>query len=126
MLGLIKWLFILKVLKISKTNIFSMVAIWVTLLLSNQVLIDVISITKQENMLNLLYLKWAFICLVLIVSSYLIYRIYCDVLILIGVKQVHPNKAIQAVSKKKSILLKARLKTKSDVIFEKYKSRLEK
>jgi hypothetical protein len=100
-----------------------MLALWVTLVLSNQVLSDLTSISNQENALNFFYFKWVVICFVLGASGFLFYRIYLDTLLLIGVKSAPSNEVLEVASKKNNIVLKQKLKTKSDLIIEKYQSK---
>jgi hypothetical protein len=123
MIKLIKWFFILKVWRKSKVKIVVMLALWVTLVLSNQVLSDLTSISNQENALNFFYFKWVVICFVLGASGFLFYRIYLDTLLLIGVKSAPSNEVLEVASKKNNIVLKQKLKTKSDLIIEKYQSK---
>jgi hypothetical protein len=125
MIKLIKWFFILKVWRKSKVKIVVMLALWVTLVLSNQVLSDLTSISNQENALNFFYFKWVVICFVLGASGFLFYRIYLDTLLLIGVKSAPSNEVLEVASKKNNIVLKQKLKTKSDLIIEKYQSKTE-
>lgn len=126
MIKLIKWFLILKLWRKSKSKIVIMLVFWIVLLLLNQVFNDLITLPKQDRPLNLLYLKWAFTCFVLGVSSFQLYRIYVDALLLIGVKQSPSSKEIQRGSKKQIILEKQSLKTKSDVIIAKYQNKQEK
>jgi len=120
MFTILKWYLLLQIWASSKSTILVLVALWILYIFANHFFKDLIVITQQESIPDLIYFKWVFISVLLIATCFLIYKIYCDVLSDLGMQESESNEKVEAISRKKVMLSKPTLKSRSEMIIEKY------
>jgi hypothetical protein len=120
MFKLIKWVLLLTIWAKSKVKLVAILLIWISLIIFSQVINDILEFT-DNNDLYLIYIKWAVILVLSVFSGYLIFKVYLD---------LYPSskpeasgsvtKGAEQNARKRRILAKEKVKTKSESIIEKY------
>ena len=110
----------LKIWTSSKSTILVLVVLWFLYIFANHFFKDLIVIAQQETIPDLIYFKWVFISVLLIATCFLIYKIYRDVLSNLGIQESDLNEKVKVISRKKVMLSKPTLKSRSEAIMEKY------
>ncbi len=120
MFAILRWYLLLRIWASSKSTILVLAALWILYIFVNHFFKDLIAITQQESIPNLIYFKWVFISVLLIATCFLIYKIYRDVLSNLGMQEPDSNEEVEVISRKKVMLSKPTLKSRSEAIIENY------